>query len=152
MYFFWRTTLPFKAKMAGGSPPEMAGGSRFWRTSIDSLGPRGTESLGVRLCQVVLAGFFFLFCFFFSAPPRPGPSRTRDPPATHPASSARSPSIQMMITRPPEAHPLYALYKPTGPEFVRPYKELPKKLRMTTFDCGPKTEVSKEWFGRVGGA
>ena len=34
-----------------------------------------------------------------SAPPRPGPSQTRDPPATHPASLA---SVQIIITRPSE--------------------------------------------------
>ena len=50
--------------------------------------PNGVMKLPGRVMAggvVPAGGFCFWFCFLvFGAPTRPGPSRTRDPPATHP--------------------------------------------------------------------
>ena len=48
--------------------------------------PNGVMKLPGRVMAggVVPAGGFCFFFLFLFAPPRPGPSRTRDPPATHP--------------------------------------------------------------------
>ena len=54
-------------------------------------------------CRPEVFGFSFQLLFFFCAAasgPQLDPRPTRDPPVTHPASSA---SIQMIITRPSEA-------------------------------------------------
>ena len=79
----------------------------------------------------VVSCFLFVFGVFFCAAasgPRPDPRPTRDPPATHPASSA---TIQTIITRPSEALRSSSLVFPiqvdppgtreTVPEAVAPF-------------------------------